>query len=45
VVDVDERGIHCTADLLAGDLVALVVSAYNGEVIAGPRLDGPPWNP
>jgi hypothetical protein len=45
VVDVDERGIHCTADLLAGDLVALVASAYNGEVIAGPRLDGPPWNP
>jgi hypothetical protein len=37
-------GIHCTGDLLAETRTSLVIDPMSGQVTAGPRLDGPPWN-
>jgi hypothetical protein len=44
VVSVDDSGIRCTGDMLSGEPVDVVVDPATGEVTAGPRLDGPPWN-
>jgi hypothetical protein len=45
VVAVDEEGIRCTGDFVTGEPASIVVNPATGEVTAGPRLDGPPWNP
>lgn len=42
---VDTDGIHCTGDLLSGDLASFIVDPASGLVSSGPRLEGAPWNP
>ncbi len=44
VVRVDADGIHCTGELLGESPAALVVDTATGQVIAGPRLEGPGWH-
>lgn len=41
---VDDDGIWCTGDLLMGKPTSLLLDPATGEVSAGPRLDGPPWD-